>query len=139
MSDEKKTPPLVLDSSMALPDEVPSENQKKAERRAKKAELEAKNPKRKIGLVVANGEEFWIRSPTRQQWHSFREAIGDPKRNKAAMENLTIANCVDPDGAAISDRIIEGGEPALAQTLADKIAILGGMDQEAEMVDFSDL
>lgn len=115
----------------------PSADEVKALRKKKKLDLEAKHPKRKIGCLLVHGEEFWVTSPSRQQWHAFKSAVTDKTRTLAARENLTTQNCVDPAGADVGKRIDEG-EPALAETLATYIAELGGMDDEAEKVDFRD-
>lgn len=104
----------------------------------KKKDFESKNPNRRVGLVVfKDGREFWIASPTRAQWHSFKDAIRDPKRTKAAMENLATLCALDPSPEVVSS-MIESGQPALAETLADKVGLLAGLDDQAELVDFPD-
>lgn len=116
---------------MDLPDEV------KKKRLAKKKEIEAKNPKRKAGLtVLKSGREFWFLSPTRQIWHSFKEAFADPKRRRVALENLCTSTTVEPTPQQLAE--IFEVEPVLAETLSVPISKLGGQDDEAEMVDFTD-
>lgn len=105
-------------------------------RKSKKKELEAKvGPKKKVACVLVFGEEFWITSPSRPAWHAFKSAVMDPKRKATAMENLASAHVLEP--ANFGERILEG-EPALAEVIANRVAELGGMDDESEMVDFSE-
>lgn len=103
----------------------------------KKKELETKYPKRKIGLVAyKDGREFWIMAPTRLQWQAFKKQVMDPARKMVASENLVAACCISPD--AIEVQAMFEIEPLLVETLSEKLTILGGRDDEAELVDFPD-
>lgn len=108
-----------------------------ATRILKKKELEVKYPKRKVGLVAyRDGREFWLLSPTRAAWHSFKDQVMDPRRKKVATENL-IASCTVSPTAQELQEMFEI-EPLLVETLSEKLSILGGRDDEAELVDFLD-
>lgn len=109
----------------------------RASRLQKKKDLETKFPKRKIGLVAyKDGREFWIAAPTRQQWHSFKKHLMDPKRKDVASENLVAACSIEPDAEQIQS--LFETEPLLVETLSEKLCLLGGRDEEAELVDFPD-
>jgi hypothetical protein len=98
-------------------------------------ELRTKYPGRRVAIVVTGGKDYYILSPTRHQWHAFKDAALDSKRRRVAMENLAVACVIDPAPELVKNWI-ESTDPALAETLADKIGRLGGYDDEAEMLDF---
>lgn len=108
---------------------LPVENIQKQKLEAIKAKT-----KRRVGLVVTCGKEFYMVGPSRSQWHQFKDAAVDSKRKRAAMENLGASCCVDP----APDKVQELFEdmPALAETLAMKAAELAGYDEQAELQDF---
>lgn len=108
-----------------------------AKRKAKVEDLRGKFPGRKIALVVTQRQDFYIASPQRAQWHAFKDAIIDKTRKRVAMENLATSCCLDPGPEAVKN-LIETTDPALAETLSDKIARLGGYDDEAEFLDFQE-
>lgn len=107
----------------------PTEAQKK-----KLEELRAAHPKRELELVLAGGREFYLASPTRSQWHRFKEAVADKTRRRVAMENLVKDCAVEPNAVEL-DELFER-KPILAETLGDKVAVIGGADEEAEIADF---
>jgi len=64
-------------------------------RKAKLEAIKAKT-KRRVGFLSTMGHDFYLVGPTRTQWHQFKDAAVDPKRKRAAMENLGAICCVDP-------------------------------------------
>lgn len=102
-------------------------------RKAKLEAIKAKT-KRRVGFLSTMGHDFYLVGPTRTQWHQFKDAAVDPKRKRAAMENLGAACCVDP--APDTVQALFEDMPALAETLAMKAAELAGYDEHAELQDF---
>lgn len=106
------------------------------EQKKKLEQLRAKFTDRDIELVVSAGKEYFIGSPSRVQWHSFREASLDPKRRRNAMENLAKACAIEPNAEEL-DKLF-ARKPALAETLAINAGKLAGLDDEAEMASFGE-
>jgi len=104
------------------------------ERKSHLALLAKQHPDKEISLVTAAGREFYLASPSRDIWHAFRDAVADPRRAKVANENFCTRCAVEPDGAALGDLFIK--KPALAETLAAKLAVLAGIDEKAEIAFF---
>jgi len=107
-----------------------------AAQKQKLQDLRKANPTKEIQLARAGGKDFYIAAPSQDIWHMFKEAAADPKRRKAATENLVARCAVDPDASAVAE--IFKKKPALADTLANQVGVLAGIDEEAEILFFDE-
>ncbi len=113
-----------------------SDEVKSAERETKIRALREKHPGKDIALIVVRGREFYVSTPSPADWDAFLMAAGDPKRRRAATHNLVMRSAVEPGPDALAEVVKK--QPALVQTLGDKLGVLAGLDDEAELVLFSD-
>lgn len=97
----------------------------------KLAELQKTHPGRAIARVKSQGKEYYVAAPKRADWHTFQDALGDPRRSRVAMENLAMKCALDPAAAEL-DTLFEK-KPGLAAKLCEAIGKLAGIDDDAEI------
>jgi len=98
---------------------------------SKLAELQQKHPGKAIARLKTQGNEFYVSGPTREHWHQFLDAFGDPRRSRLAMENLAKKCALSPSAEEL-DALFEK-KPGLAAKLSEAIGKLAGVDDEAEI------
>lgn len=103
---------------------------------AKLEDLRQKHPGKALARVKTQGRDYYVAAPTRAEWHSFLDALGNPQRARVSMENLAKKCAIEPSAEQLD--ILFEKKPGLAAKLAEAIGQLAGVDDEAEIELFPD-